>query len=197
VTDLVRAIEAILFVSPEPVELAAICEVTESAPGPVQRALGELRARLDAGSGLELAEVGSGVTLRTRADLAEVCDRMRGRPAEQPLSRPALETLAVVAYLEPVTRADIAELRGVAPDATIATLIERDLLEEVARRARGEARRYRTTATFRERFGLGSASPLPPIERFALSGPEAEEIRSRLVAAGATQLGDSDHEPVG
>lgn len=176
-------IEALLFLSPQPVSVARLCELTESAPGPVQRAIRDLRERLRTQSGLELAEVAGGVTLRTRAELAEVCDRLRARPPEDRLSPAALETLAVVAYLEPVSRPQISHLRGVQADSLVASLVDRGLLEE-AGRGDGGAMRYRTTAAFQERFDLAGPGGLPPIERFELSGPEAQQIRERMLAAG-------------
>jgi segregation and condensation protein B len=184
VTDLPRQVEALLFLSPEPLSLAALCGLTEAAPGPVQRALAALSERHGPEAGLELAEVAGGWALRTRADLAEVCDRLRRRPPEDRLSPAALETLAVVAYLEPVSRPQIGRLRGVAVDATVGSLVERGLLEEAGRPPEGGAMRYRTTAAFQRRFGLRAAGDLPPIERFELSGPEAEAVRRRLASAG-------------
>jgi segregation and condensation protein B len=193
-TDLSRAIEAILFLSPEPVTVVTLCELTEESPGAVQQALAHLVARHGEESALEVAEVGDGYALRTQADLVEVCDRLRSRPPEARLSRPALETLAVVAYLEPITRAEIAQLRGVSPDATISTLLERDLIEEAGQTPRGGTR-YRTTPAFRERFGLQGRGSLPAIERFELTGPEAESIRARLSVVDPDERSSSSEEP--
>jgi segregation and condensation protein B len=186
--EVTRAVEALLFLSPEPLPLERLCELTEEAPGPVQRALAALGARHDRDRALEVAEVGGGWVLRTRPDLAVVADRLRGRPPEERLSPAALETLAVVAYLEPVTRREIARLRGVAPDSALGSLLERGLVEAVAPAARapGAASRYRTTPEFLRRFGLPDRAALPPIERFELTGPEAEGIRARLASMGRT-----------
>lgn len=183
-TGLARQLEALLFLSPEPLPLVALCELTEEAPGPVQRALEELGERHGPDSGLEVVEVAGGVALRTRADLAEVCDRLRERPPDDRITPAGLETLAVVAYLEPISRPQISRLRGVAADSTVASLVERGLLEEAGRPAEGGAMRYRTTPLFQERFDLRGPGDLPPLERFELSGPEAERVRRRLVEAG-------------
>ena len=183
-TELARRLEAILFLSPEPLPVVALCELTGEAPGPVQRALAELDERHAPDTGLELAEVAGGHALRTRADLAETCDRLRERPPEDRLSPAALETLAVVAYLEPVSRPEIGRLRGVAVDSTVVSLVERGLLEEAGRPAGGGAMRYRTTRLFQERFGLRGPGDLPPLERFELTGPEAERVRRRLAEGG-------------
>jgi segregation and condensation protein B len=150
----------------------------------VQRALAELGERHGPEGGLEVAEVAGGYALRTRADLAEVCDRLRERPPEDRISPAGLETLAVVAYLEPISRPQISRLRGVAADSTVALLVERGLLEEAGRPADGGAMRYRTTRLFQERFDLRGPGDLPPLERFELSGPEADRVRRRLVESG-------------
>ena len=182
--ELARELEAVLFLSPEPLDLEALCELAESAPGPVQRALAALEERYGPDSGLEIAHVAGGMTLRTRADVAPICDRLRDRPAEDRLSPAALETLAVVAYLEPITRREISRLRGVQVDGVVTTLLERGLLEEAGRADEGGAMRYRTTTAFQERFDLRAAGELPPLERFELTGPEADTIRARLASAG-------------
>ena len=183
-SDLARSVEALLFLSPEPLSLTALCDLTEEAPGPVERALAEVAVRHGPEGGLEVAEVGGGFALRTRADLAEVCDRLRERPPEERITPAGLETLAVVAYLEPISRPQISRLRGVAADSTVASLVERGLLEEAGRPGEGGAMLYRTTRLFQERFDLRGPGDLPPLERFELSGPEAERVRSRLVDAG-------------
>ena len=182
--DLSRALKALLFMSPEPLSLVRLCELTEAAPGPVQRGLAQLAERHGPVSGLEVAEVAGGWTLRTRPDLVAVCDRLRARPPEERLSPAALETLAVIAYLEPVSRPDISRLRGVSADATVASLLERGMIEEAGRSHEGGAMRYRTTPAFQERFGLRGPDDLPPITEFELTGDEAEAVRRRLRDAG-------------
>ncbi len=182
--DLVRALEALLFVSPEPLSLVRLCELTEAAPGPVERALGELAARHGSASGLEVVEIAGGWVLRTQADLGPFCDRLRARPPDERLSPAALETLAVIAYLEPISRPEISRLRGVSADATVASLLERGMIEEAGRPHDGGAMRYRTTPAFQERFGLKGAGDLPPLTEFELSGNEADAVRRRLREAG-------------
>ena len=183
-TELARQVEALLFLSPEPLPVVTLCEVTDESPGAVQRALAELAERHGPETGLEVAEIAGGVTIRTRADLAAVCDRLRERPTDDRVSPAALETLAVVAYLEPVSRPQISRLRGVSVDSTVVSLVDRGLLEEAGRPADGGAMRYRTTRLFQERFGLRGAGDLPPLEGFELSGPEAERVRQQLMDAG-------------
>jgi len=119
---------------------------------------------------------------------------LRNRPAEDRLSPAALETLAVVAYLEPVTRREISRLRGVQVDGVVSSLVERGLLEEAGRSDEGGAMRYRTTRAFQERFNLRASGDLPPLERFELTGPEAESIRHRLAQAGHVSPGGDDED---
>lgn len=182
--ELSRAVEALLFISPEPLSLVRLCELTDAAPGPVQRALRDLGTRHGTASGLQVAEVAGGWVLRTHPDLGPVCDRLRARPPEERLSPAALETLAVIAYLEPISRPDISRVRGVSADATVASLLERGMIEEAGRPHDGGAMRYRTTPAFQERFGLRGAGDLPPITEFELTGDEAEAVRRRLRDAG-------------
>jgi len=181
-SELGRAIEALLFIAPEPLDQPTLVEITDESPAEIGRALDEIRARHGEDTGLELAEVAGGWALRTRADLAPVCDRLRARPREDRLSPAALETLAVVAYLEPVTRREIGRLRGVDVDSTVTSLLERGLIEE-ADRAQSGPMRYQTTTHFLERFGLARRGELPPLERFELTGPEAQAMRARLQQA--------------
>ena len=190
-SELARRLEALLFLSPEPLAVDVLAELAEAAPGPVRDALTELQERHDAESGLEIGEVAGGWAMRTRTDLASVCDRLRERPTDERLSPAALETLAVIAYLEPVSRPEISKLRGVQVDGTVATLVERGLLEESGRPESGGAMRYRTTRLFQERFGLRGRGDLPPIERFELTGPEADDLRRRLADAGHLQEADA------
>ena len=194
-----RAVEALLFLSPEPLSADALADILEVDREEVLAALDRVAERFDEGSGLELAPVAGGWTLRTRADLEDVCDRLRQRPPEDRLSPAALETLAVVAYLEPVSRPDISRLRGVSVDSTVANLVERGLLEEAGRGDGATAMRYRTTRAFQKRFGLADRRDLPPIERFELSGAQAEDLRRTLIDSGhlapdTVAPGDGDDE---
>ncbi len=182
-SELARAIEALLFISPEPLDQATLVEITIESPAEIGRAIDEIRARHGADTGLELAEVAGGWALRTRPDLAPVCDRLRARPREDRLSPAALETLAVVAYLEPVTRREIGRLRGVDVDSTVTSLLERGLIEEADRGQPNGPMRYQTTTHFLQRFGLARRGDLPTLERFELTGPEAKAILSRLQQA--------------
>ena len=190
-SELARAIEALLFIAPEPLDQPTLVEITDESPAEIGRALDEIRARHGDDTGLELAEVAGGWALRYAAfmqglrdaDLAPICDRLRARPREDRLSPAALETLAVVAYLEPVTRREIGRLRGVDVDSTVTSLLERGLIEEADTGQPTGPMRYQTTTHFLERFGLARRGELPPLERFELTGPEAQGIRARLQQA--------------
>jgi segregation and condensation protein B len=179
-----RAIEALLFLSPEPLSTETLAGLLQADRDRVLAAIDRLMAAFDADRGLEVGQIAGGWVLRTRPDMAAVCDRLRERPPEDRLSPAAMETLAVVAYLEPVSRPDIGRLRGVSVDSTVANLVERGLLEESGRADVSGAILYRTTRAFQQRFGLRDQRDLPPIERFELSGPQADDLRQRLSEAG-------------
>lgn len=182
--DDARAIEALLFLSPEPLSAETLAGLLDADRERVMAALDVVIERFDADSGLETAQIAGGWVLRTRPDLTAVCDRLRERPPEERLSPAAMETLAVVAYLQPISRPEIGRLRGVSVDSTVASLVDRGLLEESGRADGSGAVLYRTTRAFQERFGLRDSRDLPPIERFELSGPQADDLRRRLMDVG-------------
>ncbi len=187
-TALARAVEALLFLSPEPLSVGVLAELTGAGELDLDAAIAEVAARHGEGTGIEVAEVAGGWALRTRAQLAEVLDRLRDRPPEDTLSPAALETLAVVGYLEPVTRPEISRLRGVAADHMVSALVERGLLEEAGRDGAAGAVLYRTTTAMQQRFELKGTEDLPPVESFQLTGEEAGALKRRLLGGG--HLGD-------
>jgi segregation and condensation protein B len=122
--------------------------------------------------------VAGGWAFRASREAAEACGRLFERPVERGLSAPALETLAVVAYLGPVSRPEIARIRGVGADSVVAGLLERGLIAEAGREdGAGGAIRYRTTPLFERVFGLESLSQLPRLDDL---GESTDEIRTRL-----------------
>ena len=144
----------------------------------IEMALGLLGERYREGrSGIVLERVAGGYAFRAATEAAEACGRLFERPLEHGLSAAALETLAVVAYLGPCSRPELARLRGVAADSVVAGLVERGLLVEGGREEDGGAVRYRTTPLFERVFGLESLAQLPCLEEF---GGDAEELRARL-----------------
>jgi segregation and condensation protein B len=130
-------------------------------------------------SGIVLEHVAGGWAFRAAREEAAACARLFERPAQRNLSQAALETLAIVAYLGPSSRPDIARIRGVAADSAVANLLERGLIAEAGRDDAGGAVRYRTTPLFERVFGLESLSELPRLDDI---GGEADEIRDRLHA---------------
>jgi segregation and condensation protein B len=124
--------------------------------------------------------VAGGYAFRASRDSAEACARLFERPVQRSLSQAAMETLAIVAYLGPCTRPDIARIRGVAADSAVANLVERGLIAEAGREdGMGGAIRYRVTPLFERVFGLESLSALPRLDDL---GGDVGEIRDRLVS---------------
>lgn len=135
-------------------------------------------------SGIVLEHVAGGYAFRASRDAAEACGRLFERPVERGLSQAALETLAIVAYLGPCSRPDIARVRGVAADSVVANLVERGLLAEAGRSDDAGAIEYRTTPLFERIFGLGSLAELPRLDDL---GGDAAEIRKRLEQIAASR----------
>ena len=160
-----RLVEAILFLEPEPQSAARLARLTGLSAAAVQAALGEVRQRFaGAGHGVQVLEVAGGYTLVPKAELWPWLRPHYGRLTPGRLSRAALETLAVIAYSQPVTRSEIESIRGVSPDAMIRILGERDLISEVGRKeAPGRPIQYGTSAEFLRVFGLTSIADLPKL----------------------------------
>jgi segregation and condensation protein B len=181
VDRLARTIEALLVVASAPLSVADLAAAADDDAERVETALGLLAERYREGrSGIVLEQVAGGWALRAAREAAEACARLFERPVERGLSGAAMETLAVVAYLGPVSRPEIARIRGVAADSAVASLVERGLIAEAGREdAPGGAVRYRTTPLFERVFGLDSLSALPRLDEL---GDDAEAIRARLTA---------------
>jgi len=164
-SDLVAALEAILFVAEEPVPVQEIAEVLELPAASVEEGLTALQARLESTeAGLVLRPAAAGWRLYTRPDLHPYLERFASGATAARLSRAALETLAVVAYRQPVSRAQIAEIRGVDSEHALHTLERRGLVDVVGRAGGpGQAVLYGTTDLFLERLGMRSRAELPPL----------------------------------
>jgi segregation and condensation protein B len=155
-------IEAILLVAVEPVSLNDLVSATDAPRGEVHEALSVLKGRLTCG--IRLQEHEARFQLVTAPESVSAVQRFLGAVRPAPLSRAALETLAVIAYRQPVTRTEIEEARGVDSDRSLRTLLMRELVEELGRRPTpGRPAEYGTTVQFLEYFGLGSLDELPPI----------------------------------
>jgi segregation and condensation protein B len=180
VDRLARTVEALLVVASAPLSLGELAEATDDHPERIETAIRLLRERYAEGrSGIVLEEVAGGFAFRASREASDACARLFERPVERGLSQAALETLAIVAYLGPCTRPDIARIRGVAADSAVASLVERGLVAEAGRESgQGGAVRYRTTPLFERVFGLESIAALPRLDDL---GESAAELRDRLV----------------
>jgi len=178
---LARTVEALLVVASAPLTLQELADAADDDPERVEAALRLLSERYGEGrSGIVLERAAGGWALRAAREAAEACARLVERPAQRNLSQAALETLAIVAYLGPCSRPDIARIRGVAADSAVANLLERGLIAESGRDdSAGGAIRYRTTPLFERVFGLDSLSQLPRLDDV---GADAAAIRDRLHA---------------
>jgi segregation and condensation protein B len=176
---LARTLEALLVVASAPLSVHDLAVAADDDEARVESALELLAERFREGrSGIVVEQVAGGYAFRASREEAAACARLFERPVERSLSQAALETLAVAAYLGPVSRPDLARLRGVAADTVVAGLVERGLLTEAGREpGAGGAIRYRTTELFERVFGLESLSALPRLDDL---GDEASAIRDRL-----------------
>jgi segregation and condensation protein B len=178
VDRLARTIEALLVIASKPLSIDELATVTEETEERVETALGLIAGRLREGrSGIVLEHVAGGYALRAAREAAEACARLVERPVQRGLTQAALETLAVVAYLGPVSRPEIARIRGVAADSAVAGLVERALIAEAGRDLEGGAVRYETTPLFERVFGLSGPDDLPELEDL---GGDADDLRARL-----------------
>jgi segregation and condensation protein B len=177
-------VEAILFATPEPVRVHDIAAAFGVAPDDVLAVADSLkRSYEERGSGLEVRRIGDALRIYTRDELADSVGHFANRSKVGRLSRPALETLAIVAYRQPVTRGEISRIRGVNVDSVLQTLAERGLVAEVGRDpGPGRAPLYGTTPLFLEKIGLGSVSELPPLASFAPDAQAAADIERVLTA---------------
>lgn len=176
------ALEALLLVSTDAVPATELSKVLGVAPSEAAGALAELAAEYsDANRGFQLREVAGGWRLFTHPAYHDVVERYVLSWDTRRLSQAALETLAVIAYHQPVTREGVKAVRGVNSDGVIGSLKEKGLVREVGReRDRSRAMQYGTTQRFLETFGLRSLRDLPPLEDFAPDEESKRFIRERL-----------------
>jgi segregation and condensation protein B len=180
VDQLARTVEALLVVAAQPLSVEELCAAADDERERVETALGLLAERYREGrSGIVLEQVAGGWAFRAAREAADACARLFERPVQRGLSQAALETLAIVAYLGPCSRPEIARIRGVAADSAVAGLVERGLIAEAGREDGAGAVRYRTTPLFERVFGLASLSELPRLDDL---GADTEQIRERLEA---------------
>ena len=195
-TELARIVEALLFLSPDPVTFADLAEAAECDADEIEAAVAELDAAYAPGArGLQLKRVAGGVTLATDPEAEAAARRLLAKPRTPPLTPAQAETLAIVAYLQPVSRPEITRIRGVSADSAAATLLERGLVEEAGRSQFG-AVLYRTTDLFLKLFGLDSLKALPSVAEWDPSPDEEADLRDRLMRAGEQRTGVGDSSAV-
>lgn len=176
------ALEALLLVSSDPVSAPALAGALAIAPGECASLLAELKVEYEeANRGFQLREVAGGWRLFTHPAYHDVVEAYVLSWDTQKLSQAALETLAVIAYHQPVTREVVKGIRGVNSDGVIASLVDKGLVRELGRDPeRGQAIIYGTTNAFLEKFGLRSTRDLPDLEQFAPDEQSRQFIRERL-----------------
>ena len=201
--ELKAILEAVLFVSPEPVPVARLTSIVGTvSKAEVVQVLEILRHDLEQqGRGIQLVQVAGGYRLVTKQEYGPWLKRMDKAKAAQKLSRSALESLAIIAYKQPLVRAEIEEIRGVETSGVLRTLLERKMVRIVGRKdVPGRPIMYGTTKFFLEHFGLQDLSQLPPLREFKELG-EAEQAllpieKESQVAVETSEMPYSDDLPV-
>jgi segregation and condensation protein B len=184
VPELARTIEALLFLSTDPLSVAELAEATEVGEGAVTAALALLGERhAPERSGIALRELGGGWTFASDPSSEDAARRLFSRPRVSTLTPAQAETLAIVAYLQPISRPEITRIRGVSADSAVATLLDRAMIEEAGHSQFG-AVVYRTSTQFLKLFGLRTLEELPDVARWDPTPEEQAELRERLLKAG-------------
>ena len=188
-TSLARTVEALLFLSSDPLTPAELADAAEAEEADVLAALALLAERHAPGSsGIRLRELGGGWTLASDPDSEPAARRLFSRPRMATLTPAQAETLAIVAYLQPISRPEITRIRGVNADSAAATLLDRSLIEPAGHSQFG-AVLYRTTTHFLKLFGLRTLEELPDVARWDPSPEEQAGLRERLLRAGEARAG--------
>jgi segregation and condensation protein B len=180
--DTVRALEAILMVAMEPVDPSLLAQLLEQPIEVVERLCAELASAYElAGHGFQLVKIAGGFRLQSHPDLASYVERFVLDSQEVRISSAALETLAIIAYKQPISRGQVAAIRGVDPDAVMRTLQARGYITEMSRDdGPGQAVLFGTTSLFLERLGIESLSALPPIADFVPDAAVVEALEHGL-----------------
>jgi len=183
-----QILEALLFLSPEPVSAAELAEAIEVDEEVVAGALEELEGRLgEDGRGVHLRRVAGGYALAAVPEAEGAARKLLAKPRTPPLTQAQAEVLAIVAYLQPVSRPEVARIRGVSSDSAVSSLTERGLIEERGRTQFG-AVTYGTTALFEKLFGLSGLDALPDPAQFDPTPEDERELRERLLKAGEQRV---------
>jgi segregation and condensation protein B len=185
---LTSTVEALLFLSPDPVSPAELAEAIEVEEEAVAGVLEELERNLEAdGRGMRLRRVAGGYALAAVPEAEDAARRLLAKPRTPPLTQAQAEVLAIVAYLQPVSRPEIARIRGVSSDSAVSSLTERGVIEERGRTQFG-AVTYGTTALFEKLFGLSGLDALPDPAQFDPTPEDERELRERLLKAGEQRI---------
>lgn len=183
VADLRPSLEAVLMVADQPLDVTTLATAVGYPTGEVQQALEGLAAEYtEQGRGFDLRNVAGGWRFYTREDYAAVVEGFVLEGQQSRLTQAALETLAVVAYRQPVSRARVSAIRGVNVDGVMRTLLTRGLVEEAGQDRETGAHLYRTTGYFLERIGVTSIDELPELAPYLPEMDELEEELSEMVA---------------
>jgi segregation and condensation protein B len=193
IPSVARTVEALLFLSADPLSPAELAEAAEVGEGAVLAAIALLAEQYAPNlRGIVLRELGGGWTLTSDPESEPAARRLFSRPRVATLTPAQAETLAIVAYLQPVSRPEITRIRGVSADSASATLLERGLIEEAGHSQFG-AILYRTTTQFLKLFGLRDLKELPDVARWDPSPEEQAELRERLLRAGEARAGTPEN----
>lgn len=193
-TESVRAIEGILMVAMEPVEVGLLAQLLELPAELVEEVCDRLSiAYEEAGHGFQLCRVAGGYRLQSHPDVSPYVERFVLDAQQGKISSAALETLAIIAYKQPISRAQVASIRGVDPDAVMRTLQARGYIAEVGRDdGPGQAVMFGTTSLFLERLGVMSLQDLPPISDFVPDASVVEALEQGLRIAPSVAEGPTE-----
>ena len=181
-------IEALLFLSTEPVSASELAEALEVDEDAVAEALDRIEGKLAGdGRGVRLRKVAGGYALAAIPEAEDGARRLLAKPRTPPLTQAQAEVLAIVAYLQPVSRPEVARIRGVSSDSAVGSLMERGMIEERGRTQFG-AVTYGTTALFEKLFGLSGLDALPDPAQFDPTPEDERELRERLLKAGEQRV---------
>lgn len=177
-------LEALLFLSNDPLNVAQLVEACESSESKIEQALSALEEDLTAANrGIVLRKISGGYMLASAPGADTAAKRLLAKPRTPPLTQAQAECLAIIAYLQPVSRPEIARIRGVNPESALTTLLERGLVADAGRSKYG-AMIFRTTELFDRLFGLEALDKLPDVTAFDPSPEDERDLRERLMKAG-------------
>jgi segregation and condensation protein B len=196
-TEAKRAIEAIVLVALEPVPAELLAQLLEEPATRIESWCAELASSYAAaGHGFELVHVAGGWRFQSAGELSPYVERFLLHDQRTRLSGAALETLAIVAYKQPISRGQIASIRGVDPDGVLRTLAARGYIDEVARDSGpGQAILYGTTAAFLDKLGLASLDDLPPIAEFIPTAEVVEALETGLRVTPTIEVTTAESPP--